>query len=113
MNAPTLLAVSEYLEQDGRNNGFLFLSLSRRNVGGPIATSTLRNYLRDLCRQAGISLKGLHAFRRGVADVMDENGASLQQIAAWLGHGDNITTTVRYFRQKEVRDRIRGAKGFV
>lgn len=113
MNAPTLLAVLEYLELDGRNSGFLFLSLSRRNAGGPIATSTLRNYLRDLCRQAGISLKGLHAFRRGVADIMDANGANLQQIAAWLGHGDNIATTVRYFRQKEVQDRIRGAKGFV
>ena len=113
MNEPTLIAVRNYLLQDGRTRGFLFTSLSRRNPGGQIATSTLRNYLRELCILAGISLKGLHAFRRGVADVMDANGASLHQIAAWLGHGDNITTTVRYFRQREIQTRIDEAKKFI
>jgi integrase len=113
MNEPTLVAVRNYLLQDGRTRGFLFTSLSRRNPGGQIATSTLRNYLRELCILAGISLKGLHAFRRGVADVMDANGASLHQIAAWLGHGDNITTTVRYFRQREIQTRIDEAKKFI
>jgi hypothetical protein len=44
---------------------------------------------------------------------MDANGASLHQIAAWLGHGDNITTTVRYFRQREIQTRIDEAKKFI
>ena len=113
MNSPTLTIIKEYLKEEGRNKGYLFVGIARRNRGGQIATSTLRTYLKNVCTAAGISLKGLHGFRRGVADRMNANGATIELIAEWLGHGQNIQTTIRYFRAKQADQRLTEAARFV
>lgn len=112
MNTITLSLVKIYIQHQNRNTGYLFQSLSSRNKGGQIATSTLRNYLREICTLAGISLKGLHAFRRGVADRMEANGARMNIIATWLGH-TNINTTVQYFRNKEKKERLKEGLDYI
>lgn len=91
-------AVKEYLNQEGRKTGFLFASIAKKNKGGQIGTSTVRNYLRKLCQLAGVDNQGLHGFRRALASRLNEAGVEIVSIKDILGHA-SISTTAGYIRK--------------
>ena len=84
-------------EYDIRNNGELFISLSKSNLGRPIKPNSLDQILYKYIHRAGITKlsnrkHGCHALRFSLATRMIENGADIREVKEVLGHKDKSVT---------------------
>lgn len=61
-------------------------------LGQPRDRNNVGKAMRRVFATAGVPWAGTHTFRRTVASWMDENGASLAEIANQLGHADTNVT---------------------
>ncbi|MDR2569876.1 MAG: tyrosine-type recombinase/integrase [Oscillospiraceae bacterium] len=62
---------------------------------GAISTSSINHSLKDYCIKSGISHRGLHSLRRGLATSMITSGVSVITVAQTLGHA-TINSTKQY-----------------
>lgn len=94
--APRLaLVLREHLAVTWRINpmGLLFCSMA----GGPLESQkVVRKYLRPVLKKLGLPLRGLHAFRHGMASMMPLVGASPAVAQKQLGHSDARITVGIY-----------------
>ena len=79
-----------------RNSQYVFVSTSNRHYGQPFTTR--RQFMKGLCKRAGVKEFGFHALRRYVASVLaDTHKISAKSIQRILRH-KNVTTTERYIQ---------------
>lgn len=78
------------------NGDYLF----HTKQGDPLTYAGLRCVLRRLCKQAGIKLIPLHAFRRSYALSMLRSGVNVYTIQQHMGHLD-LQILTRYLKQTE------------
>lgn len=97
-------ALTDYLNADGRGaaeSGPLFRPLHRsRKVDNPdgITPDGIYKLVRTYTTNLGVPI-GAHALRATAATNALENGASIEEVQAWLGHA-NITTTRLYDKRR-------------
>ncbi|HJF30673.1 MAG TPA: site-specific integrase [Sporosarcina psychrophila] len=65
-------------------------------LGNYLTPSTVRDSIRDYCKDAGVGYKGTHGFRHTHAVLLLESGASIKFVADRLGHKTTKTTTDTY-----------------
>lgn len=70
-------------------------SLLINQRGKPLSATAISGGIHRLARRAGVALKSLHQFRHSCASDLLEEGQSLPQVKAILGH-QAVSTTVRY-----------------
>jgi hypothetical protein len=68
-------------------------------AGEPREVNNVLRSVRGVLASAGAPWAGSHTFRRTVATGLDEDGASLGEIAAQLGHA-STSVTVQYIARK-------------
>ena len=62
--------------------------------------SAINRVVNRLTEKAGLPHCTIHGFRHSVATILDENGASLQEISILLGHESIVTTENLYIRRR-------------
>jgi len=77
-----------------KDSPHVFVSTSNRHYGRPFTTR--RQFMKGLCKRAGVKPFGFHALRRYVASVLaDTHKVSTKTIQRILRHR-NVMTTERY-----------------
>jgi len=97
----TLQAVERYVRRAHVTEAPLW-----RGKRGPLTRSGVLQVARRLCREAGVTSKGVHAFRRAAAAAMKRNGMQDSDILEVCGWRD-ITMLRRY--TAEVADELAAA----
>jgi integrase len=72
--------------------GLVFLN----SAGRPHDQKNVNNHLRKLCKQAGVSEVGFHAFRHTTASLMVASGTDLHKVKEQLGHSQISLTANLY-----------------
>ena len=89
--------ISDYLNSRTDHAGNLFGSLSRRNYGGRLTTTSISRIVKNALIRAGFNSRRLtaHSLRHTAATVALKAGASLRQVQQVLRH-KNIAVTQIY-----------------
>ena len=89
--------ISDYLNSRTDNAGNLFGSLSRRNYGGRLTTTSISRIVKNALIRAGYNSRRLtaHSLRHTAATVALKAGATLRQVQQVLRH-KNIAVTQIY-----------------
>ncbi|MGO9568104.1 MAG: tyrosine-type recombinase/integrase [Desulfomonilaceae bacterium] len=79
-----------------KDSPYVFVSTSNRHHGNPFTSR--RQFMKHLCKRAGVKEFGFHALRRYVASLLaDTHKISAKTIQRILRH-KNVTTTERYIQ---------------
>ena len=93
--APSVYSlISDYLASRTDKNENLFASVSHRNFGGRLNTTTISILVKDMMRRAGFDSERLtaHSLRHTAATIALQAGASLRQVQQVLRHKSvNVT----------------------
>ena len=96
---PVMNIIQNYLDARGDvpTDAPLFASLSHRNFGKSISTTTISTTIKNILRRNGINTprKTAHSLRHGAATAALKNGASLREVQQFLRHS-SINITTRY-----------------
>ena len=86
----TLALLSEYLEKNNINDGYIFSSIKRG-----VELCDMKGIMEQAIRKAGIQDFHIHDIRHTTASILARNGASLLEIAEILGQ-KSLTVARRY-----------------
>ena len=95
--APSVYSlISDYLQARTDNGENLFASLSHRNFGGRLNSTTISILVKDIMRRAGFDSERLtaHSLRHTAATVALQAGASLRQVQQVLRHKSVSVTEI-------------------
>ena len=109
LDGKTLELVQKHL--DARTSGRVFMT----NLGTPLKSGDVnRDVLKPLCKQVGIPVATLYAFRHGRVSVMQDAGVNEKIILTEIGHS-SLRMTRRYThftpaRRREIANNLVGKK---
>ena len=83
---------------------FLFLTHSS---GRGYAAASLGNWFKDRAREAGLDVGNTHGLRKAAGRRLAEAGATENEVAAWLAHGD--TRQASTYTKKAAKRRLTDA----
>lgn len=99
-------AIYNYLAERGTDKGPLFTSESNRTKGGRLSSRALRETVRGILDNAGITTraKSTHSFRHTAITAAIRGGASLHDAQAMARHTNPNTTMVYFHNLKRMED---------
>lgn len=99
LNSEVSSAIQKYMNRARPASEWPSLFLTTGGLGRPISASGLYRRVRDLFRRSGVESlhKGPHALRHACANQFMDNGATVRDIGAFLGHR-NFTSVREYAR---------------
>ena len=97
LDAETLTMLAEYKvkQHQGKVASFSNLVFSADD-GRPLAYRNVQRTLARACKACGLPYISPHKLRHGVAQIMDDEGASATRIAEMLGHADGTVSEQLY-----------------
>lgn len=101
--APVMNLIKAYLDARGNklaDDAPLFASVSHRNFGGRLTTTSISRIIKKVFRANGINSSRItaHSLRHTCANVMILNGVDLRRVQEVLRH-KNIVVTQRYLHE--------------
>lgn len=97
MDAVSVMAITEYLEERKDDNPALFLN----HLKGRLTPNGVRSILKQIETKSGVKNVHPHKFRRTCATNLIKHGMPIQGVSRILGH-EKIDTTMRYVVLDEV-----------
>jgi integrase/recombinase XerD len=87
----------------------VFVSLSKRSLGGRLDPTAILKVVKDRARQAGIRRRIVaHSFRHACATHALDHGAKIEEVAELLTH-DELRSTQKYDRKRKGRSKAAAA----
>lgn len=106
MSAKALVVVEKLFNQSLTKEGFIFAMEDDSSL--PYSYSSVEFHIKALCKDLGISYKGMHAFRHTFATNCYNKGCDVKILSKLLGHSDvSITYNIYIHLYGDALDEMR------
>ena len=106
LSAKALVVLEKLFDQSLTKEGFIFAREDDSSL--PYSYSSVEFHIKSLCKDLGISYKGMHAFRHTFATNCYNKGCDVKILSKLLGHSDvSITYNIYIHLYGDALDEMR------